>query len=435
MRAPARHVRLRGLGRRSASSCSSRATASARSRSSCARTPRALFFASEIKALLQLPRRRARGDLARGVGLPRLPLRAGPAHALRGHPQAAARRPAPPGSAAGSPSGATGSPPDRQPAARARSDGHAVADFLERLDEAVKLQMVSDVPFGAFLSGGLDSSTIVALMTPAQLAGQDLLGRLRRGRATASCRTQRRWRSHFGTDAPRDRGRSQRDLIAAPAEAGRLPRRAGDRALRHPDLHARAARPRSSVKMVLTGEGSDEVLGGYPKHVYRALRGGLPARAGLLRHGSSQPLTQRAALRLPPREDRGGEPRTSRTGPSATRAGSARWTAPSATQLTVLRMNGVTSCESMRRPSTREPGNSTLRRMLYFDQTSWLPDNLLERGDRMTMAASIESRVPFLDHELAELRLVAARRATACSGLRPSGSCARRAGSSSRRRS
>src|SRR6185503_19113716 len=41
------------------------------------------------------------------------------------------------------------------------------------------------------------------------------------------------------------------------------------------------------------------------------------------------------------------------------------------------------------------------RRILYFDQTSWLPDNLLERGDRMTMAASIEARVPFLDHELA----------------------------------
>jgi asparagine synthase (glutamine-hydrolysing) len=44
---------------------------------------------------------------------------------------------------------------------------------------------------------------------------------------------------------------------------------------------------------------------------------------------------------------------------------------------------------------------SLLRRILYSDQTSWLPDNLLERGDRMTMAASIESRVPFLDHELA----------------------------------
>ena len=42
-----------------------------------------------------------------------------------------------------------------------------------------------------------------------------------------------------------------------------------------------------------------------------------------------------------------------------------------------------------------------LRGILYFDQTSWLPDNLLERGDRMTMAASLEARMPFMDHELA----------------------------------
>jgi asparagine synthase (glutamine-hydrolysing) len=44
--------------------------------------------------------------------------------------------------------------------------------------------------------------------------------------------------------------------------------------------------------------------------------------------------------------------------------------------------------------------NSALRRILAFDQTSWLPDNLLERGDRMTMAASLEARMPFLDQEL-----------------------------------
>src|SRR3989441_8953686 len=52
-------------------------------------------------------------------------------------------------------------------------------------------------------------------------------------------------------------------------------------------------------------------------------------------------------------------------------------------------------------PFDSHPDASALRKMLYFDQTSWLPDNLLERGDRMTMAASIEARVPFLDHELA----------------------------------
>src|SRR5262249_35638056 len=61
--------------------------------------------------------------------------------------------------------------------------------------------------------------------------------------------------------------------------------------------------------------------------------------------------------------------------------------------------DGVVACAPQ---FDTEPGNSTLRRMLYFDQTSWLPDNLLERGDRMTMAASIEARIPFLDHGLAE---------------------------------
>jgi len=54
-------------------------------------------------------------------------------------------------------------------------------------------------------------------------------------------------------------------------------------------------------------------------------------------------------------------------------------------------------------PFDTAPGTSALRRLQYFDQTSWLPDNLLERGDRMTMAASIEGRMPFMDHELATL--------------------------------
>jgi asparagine synthase (glutamine-hydrolysing) len=46
---------------------------------------------------------------------------------------------------------------------------------------------------------------------------------------------------------------------------------------------------------------------------------------------------------------------------------------------------------------------SNVRRTLFFDQTSWLPDNLLERGDRMMMAGSIEGRMPFMDTELAAL--------------------------------
>ena len=55
------------------------------------------------------------------------------------------------------------------------------------------------------------------------------------------------------------------------------------------------------------------------------------------------------------------------------------------------------------RPFLWNAGRSSLQRVLYFDQTSWLPDNLLERGDRITMAASIEARMPFMDTELTAL--------------------------------
>jgi asparagine synthase (glutamine-hydrolysing) len=53
-------------------------------------------------------------------------------------------------------------------------------------------------------------------------------------------------------------------------------------------------------------------------------------------------------------------------------------------------------------PFDAAPGTSRLRRILYFDQASSLPDQLLERADRITMAASLETRLPFLDHRLAE---------------------------------
>src|SRR4029077_15831914 len=67
-------------------------------------------------------------------------------------------------------------------------------------------------------------------------------------------------------------------------------------------------------------------------------------------------------------------------------------------RLSTLRLTGAPVPDA--RPFDSDPAGSALRRILYFDQTSWLPDNLLERADRMTMAASIEARLPFLDHRL-----------------------------------
>jgi len=285
--------------------------------------------------------------------------------------------------------------PDSAPAPLEPPLHNPVADFLSRLDRAVKLQMVSDVPFGAFLSGGIDSSTIVALMsrhnplvkTFAVGFRDDRYSELAYAAEVARhCRTQ-----HEEIVV------THRDLIE------RLPPLVAyrDAPVSEPsdiaiNLLARAAA--RSVKMVLTGEGSDELLGGYPKHIAERAVTGYQSLPAPLRHHLIEPLahalpygfrrakTAVANLNIEDRNERyvrwfGALNRTERD------------------RISVLRMNGTRIPAGP--PFDADPQASALRRILYFDQTSWLPDNLLERGDRMTMAASIEARAPFLDHELA----------------------------------
>jgi len=150
---------------------------------------------------------------------------------------------------------------------------------------------------------------------------------------------------------------------------------------------------------VLTGEGSDEFLGGYPKHVferYAAFYSAFPqwTRRALfwpiarrLPYGFKRVKTLLANLSIEDRAER-----------------MVRWfgalTTAELQELCVLPQAGVNAWQPQ---FCVAEGNSALRDILYFDQTSWLPDNLLERGDRMTMAASLEGRTPFMDHELAAL--------------------------------
>jgi asparagine synthase (glutamine-hydrolysing) len=152
------------------------------------------------------------------------------------------------------------------------------------------------------------------------------------------------------------------------------------------------------VKMVLTGEGGDEVLGGYPKHVAERFVGAFQLLPGTLRHSLIEPLTH--AL---PYKFRRVKTAVANLNTENARERFVRW-------FGALNRSERDELAVLPRPSSpngvepqfdADPRASTLRRILYFDQTSWLPDNLLERADRMTMAASIEARVPFLDHELA----------------------------------
>jgi asparagine synthase (glutamine-hydrolysing) len=269
----------------------------------------------------------------------------------------------------------------------------------------VELQMVSDVPFGAFLSGGLDSSAIVALMTRHNTNvrtfsvgfGEDGYSELAYADAVAK---------HFGT-------RHHELVVGFDDIVENLPKLVGyrDAPVSEPSdipIYLLAKEAARTVKMVLTGEGSDEILGGYPKHVYERFAQGYQLLPGYVRNRLIAPLTHSL-----PYDFRRAKTAIANLNIENWRERYVRWFGAldrgERERLTVLRMSSIGD-ESNRDnaesrgsvpPFDASPDTSGLRRILYFDQTSWLPDNLLERGDRMTMAASIESRVPFLDHQLA----------------------------------
>ncbi len=285
--------------------------------------------------------------------------------------------------------------PDRLPRESDLGRDPDVRGFLAKLEESVKLQMVSDVPFGAFLSGGIDSSMIVALMkrhsphvkTFSVGFPEEKYSELRHAAVVAK---------HCGTE--------HHELVIDPEDLiEELPRLVAfrDAPVCEPSdiaIYRLAKEAGRTVKMVLTGEGSDELLGGYPKHSAERFTSAYQKLPGTMRRGLFEPIVH--AL---PYGFRRAKTAMANLALENRQARYARWFGAldpaEIDQLSALPacavLNGVHAFDTLR-------GNTSLRNILYFDQTSWLPDNLLERGDRMTMAASIESRVPFLDHEFAE---------------------------------
>ncbi len=353
-----------------------------------------LYFASEIKALLRVPGIKAAVNLEAVWDYLAYRYVPGPKTLFTGI------RKLMPGTTATWEHGKLAeerywSAPDRSPCGLRQPRRDAVAAFLSRLDEAVKLQMVSDVPFGAFLSGGLDSSTIVALMSRHNpmiktfSVGFDVESYSELAYAAEVAQ-------HFGTQH-HEIVVAHRDIIE------RLPQLIAyrDAPVSEPadvPIYLLAREAARSVKMVLTGEGSDELLGGYPKHIAERFAQGYQLLPGYVRHRLIEPL-----IHALPYGFRRIKTAVTNLNIEDRRERYVRWfgalTRGERDRFSTLRLNGTSLTDAP--PFDADSRSSALRRILYFDQTSWLPDNLLERGDRMTMAASIEARVPFLDHELA----------------------------------
>jgi len=356
---------------------------------------RGLYFASEIKALLRIPGIEATVNLEAVWDYLAYRYVPGPKTLFAGI------RKLMPGTTATWEHGRLKeerywSAPDRERRQSRQPGSNAVETFLFKLQEAVSLQMVSDVPFGAFLSGGIDSSTIVALMSRHNSTvktfsvgfGDDSYSELAYAAEVAA---------HFGTQH-HEIVVSCRDIVEQLSRLVAF----RDAPVSEPSdvaIYMLAREAARSVKMVLTGEGSDEIFGGYPKHIAEGFVRRYQVMPAYVRHRLVEPIA-----RALPYGFRRVKTAVANLNIEDRRERFVRWfgalSCSEREQFTGRHLNAFPATDVP--PFDTDPRNSPLRDILYFDQVSWLPDNLLERGDRMTMAASIESRVPFLDHPLVE---------------------------------
>jgi asparagine synthase (glutamine-hydrolysing) len=287
------------------------------------------------------------------------------------------------------------SPPDAQARIDAPPSDDATGAFLNELDRAVRMRMVADVPFGAFLSGGIDSSAVVALMArhsrlPVKTFSVGFAESAYSELAYASQIATRFHTEHHeltvsAADLVNHLPAMARYRDAPVAETADVP------------IYLLSVKARETVKMVLTGEGADELLAGYPKHRFERHARSWQRLPQWTRRTVAGPL----AAALPYRCWRL-QTVMATLGIEAFDARMPRWFgAITHEQCLDLLQLPPSEAPPDRQPFAADPAAGALRRILHFDQTSWLPDNLLERGDRMTMAASIEGRMPFMDHELA----------------------------------
>jgi asparagine synthase (glutamine-hydrolysing) len=289
----------------------------------------------------------------------------------------------------------------------ARPQNYYVQTYRELLETAVSSHLMSDVPLGVFLSGGLDSSAVAALtsklrgdriQTFAVGYGEAQFSELNYAREVAK---------HLGTEHHEVQLSREEFFQSLPLLIWHE-----DEPIVWPSsvpLHFVARLARERVKVVLTGEGSDETLAGYTRYAWTLLN----ARFDL----AYRRLTPQA-LRHLVREMIHGAPLSAPLHRKLQHTFLARdgnswpsfyydnfFSAFSATEqadlLTpeALSTTGDAYAGSMR--AWEQSDGDLLHRLLYADIHSYLIE-LLMKQDQMSMAASIESRVPFLDHELVE---------------------------------
>ncbi len=286
------------------------------------------------------------------------------------------------------------------------TEEQAIARSYELMDKALQRRLVADVPIGVFLSGGLDSSTLVALMhkhvdepihTYSVGFEDQSFNELPYARIVAETFNTKHREVTVTADMVRDMLPKYLSYTDEPyGDGSAIP------------TYFISELAKDEVVVVLSGEGGDEAFAGYDTHaaynIYKQARK-IPA---FVRNGVMKPLVNclpvsdkklsfefkakrfLGGLDLPPEEAH-------------------LWwriVLGEAEKLD-LYADGVAEAEALQ-PSVRHfqaayehsGAEETLSRLMYIDSTIFLPDDLMIKNDRMTMAHSLEARVPFTDPEL-----------------------------------
>lgn len=282
-----------------------------------------------------------------------------------------------------------------------------VAEFRERFAEAVRLRLVSDVPLGAFLSGGIDSSAVVAMMARASSAPVKTftVGYDADGIAYDERRYARLVAERYGTDHHEFVVRPEvEEVIPAIVQAFDEPF-ADSSAI--PNYYI-AKLTRQHVTVALSGLGGDEVGAGYERYFGTLLAEAYRKVPALLREHVIAPLVRS----LP--DSRSGRLTVDRAKRFVDGAGLdfsdryrrylSAFSREEIGRLLHRDLNGAGEAvpDEVARLLESLPASDPLGRMIFTDLVTYLPDDLLVLSDRMSMAHSIELRAPFLDHELLE---------------------------------
>jgi asparagine synthase (glutamine-hydrolysing) len=293
---------------------------------------------------------------------------------------------------------------------RAFSDREAAAALRETLTRAVRSQMMSDVPLGVFLSGGIDSSAVAVLMQGEP--GGERVRSFSMGFDDGSYNEL-----PFARQVAELCGTDHHEGMVTPDVAALF-----DRLVVHMDepfadvsmfpTYLVSQMAREHVKVVLTGDGGDELFGGYD--AYRAQA--LAARWGRLAPGALVRALDAALEQVPPSSQKKGFVNKTRRfiaglADAPHDIAQYRWmtfvSAADKPRLYTRRFQDALVASDVYRPVREALAGwktpDALNRQLYADLRIYLADDILVKVDRMSMATSLETRAPFLDADVMEL--------------------------------